>query len=58
MAYISFFLFIFYKKERFDFISIISFSLDKIKMKWYNQSTICYGPNSIAKIKNFLKRRT
>ena len=33
------FLLIFYKKMHFNFISIISFSLDKIKMKWYNQST-------------------
>ena len=34
---------------------IIANSLDKIKMKWYNQSTICYGHSSVAKIKKFLK---
>ena len=32
-------LLIIYKKKPLNFIFIISFSLDKMKMKWYNQST-------------------
>ena len=37
--FFALFLLIFYKKGHFIFNSIILFSLDKMKRKWYNQST-------------------